>query len=427
MPVLVYPLDPLHTRLTDSSDHIEIKRISPLPYKYGATGAYLYRIGYEVPWHYYDVWQWDGQELVQHSSGKLFHPSYTSEYKPTGTWYKDTLVIEEHGSNLPEHNSAIVVIDTATGQTLSKNILPQGWGSFAEKGHRSIHRDYRTGEEHNRVFWSAYYIRGYRASNNGEFLIACYEQEKNRIRGLDELDLQPELKIAIIGPEPQGIKEVGPVRKKRNHGILQDYTISNDGQYTAIAGWWDNEIIVIDNATSEILWADGLTKETVRKLIFSNDGTRIYVATKNGVIIEVASTTGEILREVWQADISKYTYLPAPEDIIGEMHIYGMAISPNNNLLAVSGLRPLCEYEFCVYLIDINSGKLLDIFTHRYKYKKCYIGKPMYPMGLDYFKSEVFSGVVDVPVGGMVFSPDSQRLATIAHGSLKVWNCINQK
>ncbi|MBI9018061.1 MAG: hypothetical protein JEZ07_12465 [Phycisphaerae bacterium] len=315
--------------------------------------------------HNYDVWKWQGNSLVSHSFGQINYPSYVSETSPVAVWFQNCIVTGQCVSNCTDAKAKIMILDSTTGKLKKEIVVPQGWHSYSNKG--------------------------FKTSANGKFVVGLYEEDAAQNRDSNNAPEKPGLKLSIIGPDIDDFRWVGPVANRRNWGVLTDYAISNDGAYTAIAGWWDNETIVVDNYTGKLLWHIRPTDGTVNGMVFSHDGNKLYLFESRGGLFVIDTVTGHNLRKLWSGNY--------PRDF-HNWQASAMAVSPNSKYLAMA-IYSHDDMMGFVYLLNLNNNKLVKIINYEdayYMERSC--------------------------VDALLFSPDSTKLATSkSMGTIKIWNC----
>ena len=163
-------------------------------------------------------------------------------------------------------------------------------------------------------------------------------------------------------------------------GTIRQIAVSDDGRYIALGGW-NNGAALVDASVRKVLWADRPpTEVSTGYVLFSSDGQTLYSAGSEGCVYTIETKTGKITGRWWATETGKSIY---------GHRISCLAMSPDGLWLA-AGTGP----EGHVYLWNTASAD----------------AKPrLLPHGIR-------------TVLVVTFSPDSQRLASVAGGKIKVWS-----
>lgn len=166
----------------------------------------------------------------------------------------------------------------------------------------------------------------------------------------------------------------------RGAPTIRRIAVSDDGRFIAVGGW-DNGVALVDASEKKVLWSGRSPMEVSTGYVrFSSDGLTLYTAGSEGCVYTVDTITGRRRGRLWATDTGRSLY---------GHRISSLAISPDGRWLA-AGTGP----QGRVYLWDITSPA------------------PK-PRTLPHGGGTVF--IVE-------FSPDSQRLASVANGTIKIWN-----
>jgi WD40 repeat protein len=159
--------------------------------------------------------------------------------------------------------------------------------------------------------------------------------------------------------------------------LIREVTASEDGRYLAVAGW-KHGVAMIDAVGRKVLWENRPEDEVwTEQVVFSPTSPVVYASGGVGCVHVMDVKTGKVLDQWW---------ITPPGDGGSPRRVTAMAMAPDGRWLA-AGTGP----EGLVCLIALPTGKR-------------------------YFMSHP-----DSPILIASFSPDSQRLATVGSGTLKLW------
>lgn len=216
------------------------------------------------------------------------------------------------------------------------------------------------------------------SSRNGRFACILLSQEIYRpAPGLDMAHLRH--RVGVIEVEERQVRWVAELVGP-GEGTIRQICVSDDGRHIAVSGW-RNGVAMVDASQQEVIW-DSRPQEAVSlgAAVFSADGTVLYAADDGGGCLYALDTrTGNVLHR-------RYASVTGKE--IHSHRISCLAISPDDAWIA-AGTGP--EGQVFVFSTAAAGAKPLH-----------------FPHGL--------STVLIVS-----FSPDSQHLASVAGGIIKIW------
>jgi photosystem II stability/assembly factor-like uncharacterized protein len=165
----------------------------------------------------------------------------------------------------------------------------------------------------------------------------------------------------------------------RGIATVRQIAVSADGKYVAVGGW-ENGVALIDASQNKVLWSGRPpTEVSTGYVVFSADGLTLYSAGSEGCVYTIDTLTGKIASQWWAS--------PTGRSIYG-YRVSCLTVTQDGRWVA-AGTGP----EGDVYLFNTASP-----------------GKPrMLPHGLD-------------TILAVSFSPDSQYLASVGGGAIKVWS-----
>jgi len=210
-------------------------------------------------------------------------------------------------------------------------------------------------------------------SKNGKFAAVFLGEEDER-SGADWKN--PRYKVGLIDVGARQLDWVGEL-SGQGDTIVNQMSVSNDGRYIAVTGWY-NEVALVDTSARELLWTKHPPDAVAS--VFSSDGQILYAGDGGGGgVYAFESRTGNVIGR-WHATTTG-------EDTYGH-RISCMAISPDDGWIA-AGTGP----EGQVFLFSTAAPG----------------GKPvLLPHG--------YSTILIVS-----FSPDSKYVASLAKGRIKIW------
>lgn len=165
----------------------------------------------------------------------------------------------------------------------------------------------------------------------------------------------------------------------RGTDTVRQVIMSDDKRYMAVAGWGDG-VAMTDVGDKKSLW--NKRPGSISYAVFSKDSKSLFAGGTEGCVYSMDVKTGAVLKRRWAA--------PTNEAIYGH-RISALAISADGKWLA-AGTGP----EGRVYLWNLVTDK----------------------------RWTVNHGLGSILV--LAFSPDSDRLASIGDGVLKVWQLATQ-
>jgi len=182
--------------------------------------------------------------------------------------------------------------------------------------------DLNTGKELKR-FWlyDAQKCTKINPSHNGKYVIA--ELPTNATSG-------KEIKFAVINVDSSSTPKVIKINSKLENFSTENFAVTNDGSLVAIVGGNKNgAIILVDTLSRKILWEKTVDKSiTFNKVIFSQDGSKIYASQKDRFVYVFECKTSEIVKKL---EIAEYK-TPANNPQI----ISCLTVSGDDSLFAAS-------------------------------------------------------------------------------------------
>jgi WD40 repeat protein len=165
----------------------------------------------------------------------------------------------------------------------------------------------------------------------------------------------------------------------RGINTVRQIVVSDNGEYIAIGGW-RNGIALVSTSLQKVLWNMRSPGEiSTGYVVFSSEGSSLYAGGSAGCVFELETKTGNVKRQWFASQTGKSVY---------GHRISWLAISPDDAWVA-AGTGPEGE----VYLFNLKSDEKPRMLLHG---------------------------------GGTIllvsFSPDSERLATVGGGVIKVWS-----
>jgi WD40 repeat protein len=221
---------------------------------------------------------------------------------------------------------------------------------------------------------------GYRLASGakGEYAAVVLKEERGKHAPADHDPLNPRYRVGRIHLPTGELSWVGQLTG-RGIATVRQLAVSDDGKYVAVGGW-ENGVALIDASQSKVLWSGRPpTEVSTGYVVFSADGLTLYSAGSEGCVYTIDTLTGKITSQWWASPLGR--------------SIYGYRVS----CLTVSG-----------------DGQWVAAGTgpegHVYLFNTASPGKPrMLPHGLN-------------TILAVSFSPDSQYLASVGGGSIKVWS-----
>ena len=219
------------------------------------------------------------------------------------------------------------------------------------------------------------------SSRAGGHAAICYREDVGTLGPKDRDPEQPRVRVYLISRDKREPELVGTLigTYSGSDGNIRTVLPSDDGAYVAV-GAWDHGVAMIDAAKGETLWSKRPPNEVASYyLAFSPDNRLIYGGGGEGCVYGMDVLTGEI-RSQWYASVSG-------QSEYGHRICYLAASSDGRWVAAGTGPEGL------IWIWRASDGKVVAILEHG-------------------------SGTVQL----VQFSPDSQALATIAAGSIKIWS-----
>ena len=227
---------------------------------------------------------------------------------------------------------------------------------------------------------NGWYCNHLQIARTGKYISIClFENYVSKPEGYD-WD-HPRVRLGVIGLEPNEIKWYPTLRGYRNgQNLIRKIAVSDDGNYVAVAGW-DNGAAVVDGVNNKILWEKNVREfkdeAMLRDITFSPDNKYIYTGGTAGCVYKVDLPTGKILDTWWATESGEPVY---------GYRINSVAASADGRFVA-AGTAP----TGITYIWAAETGKVVNILNHG-------------------------SGILMI-----MFSPNSQALATFDGGSIKIW------
>jgi WD40 repeat protein len=211
-------------------------------------------------------------------------------------------------------------------------------------------------------------------SRTGRYMaLSARQGSEYKARG----DFTGRARVAIIDTTTLELQWAGRLEEGGLAGTVRQVLPSNDGKYVAVGGW-SGSAGVIEAASQKVLWLhhpDDVIALT--EVAFSSDGSKVYAAGDWAVRCYETLTGKELGR--WAAT-------PTGEAVYG-YRIQCLAISPDDAWVA-AGMGPNGD----VWLIHVAGTEKPVLLPH---------------------------GIMTTDL--LSFSPDSQYLATVAGGVIKIW------
>ena len=247
-------------------------------------------------------------------------------------------------------------------------------GSPVKEPGAIIVRSIETGKVvHKWALGEDWYCRMARSSTNGKYACVTVAEKYSDVD-------HPRLRTAVV---PQGAPAIrwGPTlvgSSMFDFLNLRMIVPSDDGAYLAVGGW-NNGVAIIDLVKNKVLWKARPDKAISPNYVaFSPDSKVIYAGGGLGCVYGMDVKTGKVL--------TRWFSTPTGKSVYGH-RISAVAVSPDGRFVA-AGTGP----SGLVYLWWAKTGKRAAVLNH---------------------------GLTTILI--LSFSPDSDALATVAGGLIKVW------
>jgi len=164
----------------------------------------------------------------------------------------------------------------------------------------------------------------------------------------------------------------------RGGNTVRQIAVSDNGEYIAVGGW-RNGIALVSTSLKQVLWNKMPPGEiSTGYVVFSSDGSRLYAGGSAGCVFAFETRTGNVTGQWYASRTGRSEY---------GHRISCLAISPDDALVA-AGTGPEGE----VYVFNTVSNQKPQLLNH---------------------------GLTTVLI--VSFSPDSNYLASVAGGIIKIW------